>query len=256
MTRNKFYNSRRPLIVFDLDDTLVDTSNVYWTARSKFANALASNGLDASEIIQKFEEIDGKNMKSMGFSPDRYGKSMQETYEWFVTHSYISHSKQLEIEIKNSGDLIYSLTPDLIEGAKDLLEWCNIRFDLVLLTRGIEELQQKKLNHHNIGRYFKLIKVVSEKGTRELEDIILEAGHRLSNTWVIGDSIKSDINPAIDLGLKCILFVYAHHSYYWQQEYGISPEGCFYSIAKLTDAVQILQNPDTVERVSTLEPIK
>jgi putative hydrolase of the HAD superfamily len=252
MSCAEFIKAGRPVIVFDLDDTLVDTSHVYWVARSSFVNIMVAHGIDATQVLQKFEELDGQNMMSMGFAPGRYGKSMRDTYQWFIGNSDLVPSAQLEKLIDDAGGLIFVQLPELIDGAKELLEWCSTRFDLVLLTRGLLNLQLKKIEHCNLGQYFRSIKVVSEKGASEFEEIITDAGHTLNDAWVIGDSIKSDINPGLDLGLKCILFVYAHHSYYWQQEYGHIPKGYFYSISRLVDAVNILQHPDMVKKVSAL----
>lgn len=252
MLPSKIIRMGNPVIVFDLDDTLVDTSHVYWVARSSFVNAMASYGIDATQVLMKFEELDGQNMKSMGFAPGRYRKSMLDTYRWFIGNSNLEPSPQLEKLIDDAGSLIFVQFPELIDGAKELLEWCSTRFDLLLLTRGLLELQLKKIEHCDIGHYFRTIKVVSEKGPSEFREIIVDAGHTMKDAWIIGDSIKSDINPGLELGVKCILFVYAHHSYYWQQEYGDLPKGYFYSIPKLAEAINIIQHPDMVEKISSL----
>lgn len=246
------YRFQQPVIVFDLDDTLVDTSHVYWLARSRFESAMVAYGMDATHVIQKFEELDGQNIKTMGFAPERYGISMRDTYQWFINNSGLIPSAQLEELIDDAGELIFTQMPELIDGAKELLDWCSSRYDLVLLTRGLIDLQKKKVQFNNLEQYFRLIKVVSEKGAPEFKEIILEAGHSLDDAWIIGDSIKSDINPGLELGIKCILFVYAHHSYYWQQEYGHTPKGYFYSVPRLGDAIKVLQHPDLAEKISVL----
>ncbi len=253
MMQEDIVKKTRPVIVFDLDDTLVDTSHVYWVARSDFVNVMADCGLDPSVVINKFEEIDGDNMNSMGFSPGRYGKSMKDTYQWLVQNSNLVASTRIETLVNHAGNLIFSRMPELIDGAQELLEWCYTRFDLILLTRGFPELQMKKIEVSNIGHYFSSIKIVSDKKVSDFREFILETGHSLRNAWVLGDSIKSDINPGIELGLKCILFVYTHHSYYWQQEYGKKPSGRFYLITGLRDAINVLQHPEKSRMVETID---
>ncbi len=54
-------------------------------------------------------------------------------------------------------------------------------------------------------------------------------------TWIIGDSIKSDINPGVETGANCFLYVYHHHKYSWLQEYGCTPIGPFYKVKSLAE---------------------
>lgn len=73
-----------------------------------------------------------------------------------------------------------------------------------------------------------------------------------SDCWVIGDSIKSDINPAIELGIGPILYLYSHHTYFWRQEYGALARGEFYLAKSLSEVQAILSNPDKFKKINKL----
>ena len=60
------------LLIFDFDDTLVDTSDVYYRARKCFIQVLVKNGIDADIAVKTFEEVDSSNITKFGFSPNRY----------------------------------------------------------------------------------------------------------------------------------------------------------------------------------------
>lgn len=239
-------------IIFDLDDTLIDTSHVYWDARNGFAKLFCHHNIPEQEIIDIFEKIDEENMRVYGLSPERYGHSMREAFK------HISKSHKIDPSI-NSHSLIEELAlkvpttiPDLIDGALELLQWTSERYTLSLLTRGIPEFQLKKIKTLKIDKYFKTVQVVEKKGSHEFQNFLQKIKAKPSDCWVIGDSIKSDINPAIELGIDSILYLYSHHTYFWRQEYGAFAEGEFYLAKSLSDVRLILSEPSNFKKIDIL----
>lgn len=82
--------------------------------------------------------------------------------------------------------------------------------------------------------------------------IIREVVFTPSDTWVVGDSITSDINPANRVGARCILYLYTHDSYHWEQEYGVPAEGPFYLARTLSDVRHILEAPERFTPVTVI----
>jgi putative hydrolase of the HAD superfamily len=243
-------STSQPLLVVDLDDTLLDTSHVYWLSRSKFVEALVARGVENSRAIDLFEHQDAQNMLKMGFDPSRYAKSMRDVYEQLVSAGEIADEQAFARDLALYGDIVLQQLPELIEGAKELLAWARDKFKLVLLTRGHDPLQRRKIANSGLGSFFIDVRVVATKGASEFEDVLRAHGTDAANTWVIGDSIRSDINPALQIGANAILFAYTHHSYYWRQEYGVSPAGSFYKVDRLIDAIDLLRFPDRHTKIS------
>lgn len=239
-----------PLLIIDLDDTLVDTSHVYWLSRSKFVDALTAHGIDPIEAVELFEEQDALNLQDMGFSPERYSKTMADVYDRLVTVGRLAPRKDLAADLLAHGRIVIDQLPELIAGAREVLDWAQKRFQLVLLTRGFELLQMQKIAHAAIAEFFDEINVVGTKGPEQFADLMRKHKSEPSQTWVLGDSIRSDINPAMHAGANAILYAYSHHSYYWRQEYGVVPEGYFYKIDYLPETISILENPAAHARVS------
>jgi putative hydrolase of the HAD superfamily len=238
------------LIVFDLDDTLVDTSDIYWRARTQFVEALALLGYEPNEVTEIFEEIDARHISMFGFVPERYGTSMVATYN----HILEQHGHQPDLDvlrtIDSCGRVILDSIPKLIEDAELLLQWASKRFELVLLSRGEPLLQMKKLEYADLFRYFSEIKIVPDKNADTFRLLIGAAGYSPEMTWVIGDSIRTDINPGIEAGATCILYGYKHHSYHWRQEHGHSAIGPFYKAHTLKEVIDILEFPSSFEMVA------
>src|SRR5262249_8222891 len=109
--------SRQRFLVFDLDDTLVDTSDLYWRARRRFAEAFADRGIPQEEVIRRFEEIDTSHIETWGFVPERYEHSMRATYEVLIAENLIRPDPSLEAVVKTAGGMIAQENPQPIKGA-------------------------------------------------------------------------------------------------------------------------------------------
>lgn len=241
------------LLIFDFDDTLVDTSDVYYRARKCFLQILKENSIDTDTAVKIFEEVDSSNIKLFGFSPDRYGRSMLGTYDLIAKKNKIIKSEEDIKKINSCGRIVLEEYPELINGACKLLRWASDNFTLALLTRGTYELQMKKINYVGISKYFRCIEVVKEKNRLSVQRLIDGLEMKPADTWVIGDSIKSDINPGIEADAKCILYFYTHHSYRWEQEYtGIQAKGQFYKATNLKEIKEILKSPKEFRMISCL----
>jgi putative hydrolase of the HAD superfamily len=239
------------LIIFDLDDTLVDTSDVYWRARTQFVNELAAQDLDPEEITELFEEIDSDHIKKFGFAPERYGRSMLATYEQILQRHNREAGPEILRVIESCGKAIVQSLPQLIDDAETLLAWASEHFELVLLTRGEFVLQMRKLEQAALSKYFSDVKVVADKDADTFRSVIKNAGYSPEKTWVIGDSIRTDINPGILAGAKCILYTYRHHSYHWRQEHGHAAVGSYYQADALKEVMSILRSPSSFKLIST-----
>src|ERR1700724_1235560 len=124
------------LIVFDLDDTLVDTSDLYWRTRTAFVKLiepLVESNPD--QIVDTFEDIDSVHIKQDGFIPTRYLKTMLKTYENLKAPGSGKNESVLRA-IEDCARVITTEFPKPIDGARELLDWASPRFDLALITRG------------------------------------------------------------------------------------------------------------------------
>src|SRR5882762_8070161 len=241
------------LAIFDLDDTLVDTSHIYWESRSAFLQCLAENGFDREEVLEYFEEIDGGHIAQYGYVPERYEKSMFVAYRGLCERAKLVPDEQLASCIRDAGRIVQQKMPDLIGGAIELLDGARaLGMRVVLVTRGVESVQQSKIRAHDLAHHFDRVEIVQAKDAALFRRVMIESGFSEADTWIIGDSVRSDINPGVQAGANCILYLYTHHSYYWRQEYGVTPLGAFYIAQDLKDVLPILCNPKSGQRVNAV----
>jgi putative hydrolase of the HAD superfamily len=90
-----------------------------------------------------------------------------------------------------------------------------MRHDLTLFTKGNSEEQRLKLDRSGLGIYFGHTAVVKEKDAEAYRGLVQERNLDPARTWMIGNSPKSDINPALRVGLKA---VFIPHPFTWRLE--------------------------------------
>ena len=104
---------------------------------------------------------------------------------------------------------------EVIEGVAETLAYLNARHRLTLCTKGHTEEQLLKFNRSALGEHFHGVKVVREKNTDAYREIVEAEGMDPARTWMIGNSPKSDIHPALEAGLGAVL---VPHERTWRLE--------------------------------------
>lgn len=113
--------------------------------------------------------------------------------------------ESLELQVENIGRSVFEGSPQIFEGVHEVL--VKLRFLnvlLILATKGDYEAQTAKIESSSLKNYFHRIYIFENKGTNELMEIVRDAAIDQHESWSIGNSIRSDINPAIRVGMKAI----------------------------------------------------
>jgi putative hydrolase of the HAD superfamily len=103
----------------------------------------------------------------------------------------------------------------LLEGVEETLERLSGRYRLLLLTKGDPDVQEGKLARSGLGRFFEGVHVVPEKDADVFRGLIARYDLRPEQTWMVGNSPRSDINPAVEAGIAA---VYVPHPNTWTLE--------------------------------------
>jgi putative hydrolase of the HAD superfamily len=150
-------------IIFDLDDTLIKTSNIYNNARCEFSKSMSRLGFPDKEALEKLDEIDIKHVNEQGFTKDRYPLSLVKTYHHFCQRFGKKIDNKIEKEIDNIGRNVFRQIPEPVKDADLVLSNLKERYFLILATLGDPEMQHKKIDHSGLKNYFKAIYVLSYK---------------------------------------------------------------------------------------------
>lgn len=194
-----------PVIVFDLDDTLLDTGPCFNDAIDEFIEGVREHfhGVyEAEEIRRVQEETDVPSQAGGGFDATRFPKSFVATYRHFCRERKIEPDIASEKRWYKLGWDAFNKVPDIYEDALHVLESLRGRADLRLYTLGVEETQSAKIRAHGLDRIFSRTHIVSRKDAAALQAMTSDAAP--SSIAVVGDSIRYEINPALELGYFAI----------------------------------------------------
>lgn len=191
--------------IFDLDDTLIETNKLFLEAEQSFFYELEKLGFDRSAAEKIFVELDTRNIERFGFMPKRFYSTMGETYETMCRLSGKRNSQVIRKRLEDIGRRIFRLKYRVLDGVFPVLEMLTQNGDKLLLwTRGDIKVQKRKLSSTGLDKYFSNVYILNNKTKSELTEIIMANKLSLSATWVVGDSIKVDINPALEAGANAI----------------------------------------------------
>lgn len=192
--------------IFDLDDTLLATWDLFNNAENSFYGEMAKFGFDRESVEQRFIQIDNANVGIWGFMPKRFYTSMGETYLSFCGETGQLPDDEAKERLENIGRSVFQTVPKLLDGAIDVLNELKSKGDsLFLWTKGDENVQKRKIEEHDLHKYFDEIYILASKKKEDLHQIIQINKLPTNITWVVGDSVRSEINPALELGLNAIL---------------------------------------------------
>lgn len=236
---------RKKTIILDGDDTLWHTQELYESAKNKFVKIVNFQELKEEEIKELIDEIDAERVKILKFSKTRFIESLLITYAILCGKYNRKWELSVEEKIKEIGLSIFVFPPQLYEDSISSLQMLSKHFTLILFTNGDREIQEKKID--SLGKdfksFFKKIYISEMKNEDEYIKIINDLNISPAQCWVIGNSIKSDINPAIKLGLKAVLI--AQRGWKYEKEEILSYD--IISVNSLTEATKVIIKKETSE---------
>ncbi len=225
------------LIAFDADDTLWPNQPHFDHVENQLATILAHCG-DPAAIASRLYEVQRRNMHLFGYG----AKSLMLTM--IETDIQLTDGAVTGVEIQQLLDLGKRLLDFPIEplsGVVEVLTELKQRGQrLMVLTKGDLFDQESKLARSGLGDFFDLVEIVSEKNAATYRRILARHGVPAAEFLMIGNSLKSDILPVLQVGGQAIHVPYhttwIHEEVPAEQLVGLD----FYSVDALTDVLAYL----------------
>lgn len=198
----------KQLLLFDLDDTLIYTHRVFLQVTAEIIDRMEELGIIDDNLYYTLDSFDQELVEEeQSFSMDIFPRAVGKTYDFYCQKLGLEYNEQIANELNEIAWGIKTIRYEAVEGAEKLLSQLYAKgcFQIYIVTRGDEEVQKKKIKDNNFDKYIDGIYVVPNKNTEIYQKIILENGFTKENTWIIGNSLKAEIMPAQQLGIKCIL---------------------------------------------------
>jgi len=214
------------VIAFDADDTLWVNETYFRDAEHQFAQLLSAYETE-NTIDQELFKMEMKNLSIYGYGIKGFVLSMVESA---IELSNGNISNKVLSEILNLGKQMIEMPVELLEGIEDVLENLSKKYRLLVLTKGDLLDQERKLEKSGLTKYFHHVEVMSDKKEKNYKDLLEHLEIDVSEFLMIGNSLRSDILPIINIGGKAI-HVPFHTT--WQHEQ-VSPqeESSAYDVVK------------------------
>lgn len=227
---------RLTTIGFDADDTLWQNEHFYRLTEARFAALLAGHA-DPGQLSERLLEAERRNVRHYGFGIKGFMLSMIETAtqvtEGRVPGTVIS-------EILSIGREMLAHPVELLPHAREVLEALSGDYRLLLITKGDLFDQERKIAESGLDAYFHAVEIVSGKDRTTYERIFSRHGGGASSSMMIGNSLRSDVLPAIDAGSWG---VYVPHQLNWALEHAEAPLQAprFRQIASLGELLPLVE---------------
>jgi putative hydrolase of the HAD superfamily len=196
-------------LLIDADDTLWENNIYFEHAIHDFITFLNHSRLAPEEVREVLDDVE----RLMGYGAANFTRSLVETYRRLAEGDLQDADVQ---QVRRLGERIRSQPLQLIGGVAETLEYLAARHDLFLFTKGDLEEQQLKVERSGITGYFRQVLIEPEKYVATYRRIIGELEADPQQTWMVGNSPRSDINPALAAGLMA---VYIPHPHTWRLEH-------------------------------------
>jgi putative hydrolase of the HAD superfamily len=204
--------SERQNLIVDADDTLWENNIYFERAFDDFCEFLAHSHLTPQQVRDVLDEIEIVNSKTHGYGTANFTRNLTQCYHKLVEREVSADDLP---RIMSFTEQILHHPIEIIPGVEETLEYLADRHSLTLFTKGDPEEQKLKLDRSGLAIYFGHTAIVKEKDTRSYAALIGERGLDPAHTWMIGNSPKSDVNPALESGIHA---VFVPHERTWTLE--------------------------------------
>lgn len=206
-------------LIVDADDTLWEHTVFYDRAKARFCELLEELAIQREAVREVLDEVETVNAKLYGYGAKIFEQSLQQCYERLAERAV--HQAELERLVELAASVL-DHPMEVIEGVPDTLEYLADRHHLILFTKGTLEEQGPKIASSGLEKWFGETVIVREKDVHAYLDVVSQHGLNPGNTWMVGNSPRSDVNPALAAGLNA---VYIPHPNTWDLEHQDLVEG-------------------------------
>ena len=210
------------VIAFDADDTLWVNEPYFRDVEHEFAKLLSPYETE-NKINQELFKKEMDNLELYGYGIKGFMLSMIES-AIEISNNTISSSEITKI--LNFGKTMLNIPIELLDGVEQVLKILNEKYIIILATKGDLLDQERKLEKSGLMKYFSHIEVLSDKKEKNYNRLIQFLNIQPSEFLMVGNSLKSDILPLINLKAEAIHVPY--HTTWEHEEVSVNEENSKY----------------------------
>jgi putative hydrolase of the HAD superfamily len=209
-------------LLIDADDTLWENNIYFERAIAAFISFLDHKEHSPAEVRQTLNGVERETILAHGYGLSSFSRSLVDCFERLSPAAVTEEKRE---RIRGFARTIAEQEIELLPGVNETLAELAGRHRLILMTKGNRAEQADKLARSGLAHHFTAVEIVAEKDPETYHAVIGRHELKPHTSWMIGNSPKSDINPALAAGLHA---VFLFHKDTWVLEHATvdaAPEG-------------------------------
>jgi len=198
-TAERIHQSQTLLI--DADDTLWENNIYFERAIVRFISFLNHHEFSPEQVREVLNDVERECIVKHGYGLHSFSHALVDTFERLSVRPV---TPELHAQITGFAHSVADHAIEFLPDVPQTLEYLSQRHRLILVTKGAIAEQSGKIERSGLKEYFTTTEIVAEKNPDVYHALIEK--HELSrdSTWMIGNSPRSDINPALAAGLHAV----------------------------------------------------
>jgi putative hydrolase of the HAD superfamily len=201
-------------LLIDADDTLWENNIYFERTIADFIERLNHQHLSPREVRLFLNDVERETILERGYGSHSFAHSLVKCFERLAEKPV---TPELHEFIWGFAHRVATADLELIPGVPETLQYLNQReHHLVVMTKGNITEQAGKVERSGLREYFAAVEIVAEKNAATYAEVVSKYQFDPESTWMVGNSPKSDINPALAAGINA---VFVPHDNTWILEH-------------------------------------
>ncbi|GAB6930193.1 HAD family hydrolase [Paenibacillus sp. JCM 10914] len=234
-------------IIFDMDDTLIHCNKYFDLILGDYLEWMTkwfqAYEVTTEAIRTKQAEIDVAGVHKLGFASANFPQSLIDTYHYFSSTYGRAQSALEEQQVYALGLSVYEQEIEAYPGmVETLAQLQSGGHHLHLYTGGESSIQERKIEQMKLAGFFEdRIYIRQHKDIEALEEILTLGSFNRTDTWMIGNSLRTDVVPALQAGINSIYIKQQREWHYNLVELKEEAHNILYTVSLLTEVPRIIE---------------
>jgi putative hydrolase of the HAD superfamily len=206
MTSDAAGNGKPQNLLIDADDTLWENNIFFERVIGQVQNLLRAYGVGPELFRERLNEAEREHIPVHGYGTANFARSLVRTFNLLAPSAGAGASSAVQ-------DLALGIMHEpmqILDGVPETLAYLARRHLLFLVTKGHREEQMNKIEASGLVGYFRQVEILGEKNPPAFRRLMEKHAWDPTRTWMIGNSPRSDVNPALAAGMRAVFIPHAH----------------------------------------------
>jgi putative hydrolase of the HAD superfamily len=188
-------------LLIDADDTLWENNIYFERAIARFISFLNHHEFSAEQVREVLNEVERECIVKHGYGMHSFAHALVDTFERLSPQPV---TPELHAQILAFAHSVADNAIEFLPDVPETLQYLTTRHRLILVTKGALAEQNGKVERSGVKNHFAGVEVVPEKSPETYTHLLEKYKLTRDSTWMVGNSPKSDINPALAAGLHAV----------------------------------------------------